>query len=56
MVFQAKNKFRQFCGLRSANHFGIGPLGLIDHDEESAKGLASVYSYDTSYHYMFYMA
>ena len=39
------NKFRQFCGLRPANHFETGPLGLIDHDEESARGLASVYRY-----------
>lgn len=37
------NRYREYCGLRPAFHFGVGPGGLSDHDLSSANALASVY-------------
>lgn len=37
------NRWREFCGLHPAYHFGSGPLGLSDHDPVTAAALASVY-------------
>lgn len=37
------NKWREFCGLKPALHFGVGPMGLIDHDPGSAKALQMSY-------------
>ena len=51
MVFQVT--INSDSSVVSDQPIGTGPLGLIDHDEESARGLASVYRYDISYHFMF---
>ncbi|XP_048780891.1 peroxidase-like protein [Ostrea edulis] len=37
------NVFRQWCGRPRAEHFGTWSLGLIDHDEQSAAILQSIY-------------
>lgn len=37
------NKWREFCGLKRALHFGTGPMGLIDHEPASAKALQLSY-------------
>ncbi|XP_063399289.1 peroxidase-like protein isoform X2 [Mytilus trossulus] len=39
------NKWREFCGLKPALHFGVAPMGLIDHDPRSAKALQLSYSH-----------
>ncbi|CAG2215252.1 PXDN [Mytilus edulis] len=39
------NRWRQFCGLQPALHFGIGPLGLTNHCASAARALQSVYSH-----------
>ncbi|XP_076115704.1 peroxidase-like protein [Mytilus galloprovincialis] len=39
----AYNRWRQFCGLHAAQHFGTNYNGLTDHDSLSAKALKSVY-------------
>lgn len=39
------NRWREFCGLQPALHFGTGPLGLTSHDPSSAAALQSVYMY-----------
>lgn len=43
------NRWRQFCGLPPALHFGTGPLGLINHDPSAAAALGSVYRYNMLY-------
>lgn len=39
------NRWRQFCGLRPAMHFGTGPFGLSSHEPPVADALKSVYRY-----------
>ncbi|CAG2224718.1 PXDN [Mytilus edulis] len=39
----AYNKWRMFCGLHPAKHFGTTCNGLTDHDTSAAKALQSVY-------------
>ncbi|XP_063400947.1 peroxidase-like protein [Mytilus trossulus] len=39
------NRWRQFCGLQPAVHFGTGPLGLTNHHPSAAGALSSVYSH-----------
>ncbi|XP_076095786.1 peroxidase-like protein [Mytilus galloprovincialis] len=39
------NRWRQFCGLQPALHFGLGPLGLTNHCASAARALQSVYSH-----------
>ncbi|XP_053407906.1 peroxidase-like [Mercenaria mercenaria] len=37
------NEWRRFCGLPFAIQFNSGPGGLVDHSEENARKLSSVY-------------
>ncbi|XP_052106928.1 peroxidase-like protein isoform X2 [Mytilus californianus] len=39
------NRWRQFCGLQPALHFGSGHLGLTNHCVSAARALQSVYSH-----------
>ncbi|CAC5390152.1 PXDN [Mytilus coruscus] len=39
------NRWRQFCGLQPALHFGTGHLGLTNHHVSAARALATVYSH-----------
>lgn len=39
------NVFRQWCGRPKAEHFGTWALGLVDHSEQSAAILQSIYRY-----------
>lgn len=37
------NAWRKFCGLKPVVHFGSGPGGMVDHDEEDAEIFHSLY-------------
>ena len=38
------NEFRAHCGLSVANHFGTSEEGLVNHTQEIAAKLQSVYA------------